>query len=213
MLLFNLWEQGVETVVAFIIVIILAFAYHEFAHALVADYLGDPTPRSHGRITLNPFPHISLQGLVMLLLIGFGGAFTPVRPHLLRGNMRRSHALVAIAGPAANILMAVIFAALFRLLGPAGLLENEYIFQFVAWGVYLNLFLAFFNMLPIPPLDGFTILQGVVPPEMARQLDPLRQYGMIGILLLFFLLPRMNIDILGPMFNAISTVQNLLLYG
>lgn len=212
MLLFNLWEQGIETVIAFIVVIILAFAYHEFAHAIVADYLGDPTPRSHGRITLNPFPHLSLQGLVMLLLIGFGGAFTPIRPHLLRGNMRRSHALVAVAGPVANILMAIIFSVLYRTLGPAGMLENEYIFQLVIWGVRLNLFLAFFNMLPVPPLDGFTILQGVLPPELAGRLDPLRQYGMIGVIIVFFLLPRVGFNVLTPMFEAIGQAQNFLLF-
>ncbi len=211
MLLLNLWDQGIEVVVAFIVVIILAFAYHEFAHAIVADYLGDPTPRAHGRITLNPWPHISLQGLIFLLLFGFGGAFTPVRPHLLRGNMRRSHALVAVAGPAANILMAVVFAGIFRALADSELMFNPWVRSFLFYGVFLNIFLALFNLLPVPPLDGFTILQGIVPNELARQLDPLRQYGMIGLIAIFFLLPRVGFNIMRPLFDAINLVQSFLI--
>lgn len=211
MLLLGLLDQGIETLIVFVIVIILAFAYHEFAHAIVADYLGDPTPRSYGRITLNPWPHISLQGLIFLLMFGFGGAFTPVRPHLLRGNMRRSHALVAVAGPVANILMALFFAGIFRAVQGGGLLDNIWVGTTLYYGVYLNVFLAIFNLLPVPPLDGFTILQGIVPHQLANQLDPLRQYGMIGILVVFFLLPRVGIDVFGPLFDAIQQVMILLI--
>lgn len=209
MLLFNLWEQGIEAVIIFIIVIVLAFAYHEFAHAIVADYLGDPTPRAAGRITLNPFPHLSLAGLVTLLLIGFGGAYTPVRPHLLRGNMRRSHALVAVAGPAANILMAILFAIPMRLLSAELLASNATLFALLQQGIFLNIFLAFFNLLPIPPLDGFTILQGVVPHGLARQMDVVRQYGMLVILAVVFFLPRRFV--LGPLLDSIVNVTNFLI--
>ena len=211
MLLFNLFEQGIEAVIIFIVVIVLAFAYHEFAHAIVADYLGDPTPRAAGRITLNPLPHLSLPLLVTLLLFGFGGAYTPIRPHLLRGNMRRSHALVAVAGPAANILMAILFALPMRLLDPDILLSNDTLFNFLQQGVFLNVFLALFNLLPIPPLDGFTILQGLVPHELARQMDVARQYGLLILLAIIFFLPRAGVDVFGPLFSAIRQVTNLLI--
>ena len=102
--------QPISEIIAFAITAILAFAYHEFAHAFVADRLGDPTPRDNGRITLNPFPHLSVFGLIMLFLVGFGWAVTPVNPSLLRGNYRRSMAMVAIAGPLANLAMAILWA-------------------------------------------------------------------------------------------------------
>lgn len=211
MLIAQLLDQGWEVLVMYIVIIILAFAYHEFAHAIVADRLGDPTPRAAGRITLNPFPHLSLAGLVTLLLLGFGGASTPIRPHLLRGNTRQSHALVAVAGPLANFVMAALFAIPFRLIISSGMDVNPLVMQFMNLGVFLNVFLALFNLLPLPPLDGFSILQGVLPPEMARMLDPLRQYGMILIIGAFFILPRAGIDIFNPLFNAIRLVQSIFL--
>jgi Zn-dependent protease len=198
MLLFRL--QDPQTIIIFFIVISLAFAYHEFAHAIVADRLGDPTPRQYGRITLNPLPHLSLAGLVMLFLIGFGGAYTPVRPDMLRrvwGNQRISHALVAVAGPLANLFMATLFALPLRFYLDGTLEMNGVLVEFMRWGVRLNLFLMLFNLMPIPPLDGFTILQGVLPPQMARTLDPLRQYGLIILLAVLLLLPRIGLDLFG----------------
>lgn len=211
MLIAQLLNQGWEILVMYIVIIILAFAYHEFAHAIVADYLGDPTPRAAGRMTLNPFPHISLAGLVTLLLLGFGGASTPIRPHLLRGNMRRSHAIVAVAGPLANFLMAGIFALPFRIMVSGGMEMSPLLVNFLQLGVFLNVFLALFNLLPLPPLDGFTILQGIVPPDMARMMDPLRQYGMILIIGAFFILPQVGLDVFSPLFEAIRQVQGFFL--
>ena len=110
--------QGIDlpTFIAFIVVAFFAFAYHELGHAVVADYLGDMTPRMNGRMTLNPIPHVSLMGLVMLILIGFGWAVTPINPNALRGNPRTSHVYVALAGPAMNLLMAILFAIPLRLM-------------------------------------------------------------------------------------------------
>lgn len=210
MLFFNL---GIAGFIAFIIVATLAFAYHEFAHAIVADRMGDPTPRSYGRITLNPFVHLDLFGMVMLVLAGFGWATTPVNPSNLRGNPRTSYAIVALAGPVANLIMAVLFAIPIRLgladplsAGPAlGSFELPSFFQLCYIGVQINLLLFAFNLIPIPPLDGFTILMGVLPPEMAYQLAPLRQYGTIILLIVIFVLPRIGLDVLGwfvrPVFN------------
>ncbi len=211
MLLFNLRDP--LTIVIFFVVIIFAFAYHEFAHAYVADKLGDPTPRKHGRITLNPLPHLSLVGLVMLALVGFGGAYTPITPSLLRGDRRRSEALVAVAGPIANLLMAAVFGLLSRLLlggflpYPDGFI-GDVISQLMYWGLYLNVFLAIFNLVPIPPLDGFTILMGILPRNLADQIAPLRQYGMVALMLVLFVLPTVGIDVFGKMIRP--TIQFLL---
>lgn len=207
-----LWflNEPISGILAFAITAILAFAYHEFAHAIVADRLGDPTPREHGRITLNPFPHLSVFGLIMLFLVGFGWAVTPVNPNRLRGNYRRSMALVAIAGPCANLIMAILWALPLRL----GLVEPSFAeiiptpFQVLWAGVTINILLFAFNLIPIPPLDGFTILQGIVPPDLAYQLDALRQYGSFLLLGALFLLPAIGINIVG---TVVGQVSNLLL--
>lgn len=186
----TLFERSPGLAIAFAITAVLAFAYHEFAHAYVADRLDDPTPRSLGRISLNPFVHLSAFGILMLFLLGFGWATTPVNPNRLRGNPRTSMAIVAIAGPLANLLMALLYAIPVRL----GLIEPSLssgilptAAQFAFMGIYINLVLLAFNLLPIPPLDGFTILLGLLPSEMAYRLSGLRQYGpilLLGILIL-----------------------------
>jgi len=208
--------------IAFVIVAFFAFAYHELGHALVADRLGDMTPRQHGRITLNPIPHISWFGMIMLILVGFGWAVTPVNPNALRGNPRTSHMLVALAGPAGNLIMAILFAIPLRLivmgiinvstLLDAGMSRDwiEWLQYFLYMGVWLNLFLIAFNLLPIPPLDGFTVLRGIVPLEMAYRLDVLRQYGMVILLLVIFILPRVGVDVFSIINNFASTVFTFL---
>lgn len=198
----------ISTFLSAAVVIILAFAYHEFAHAIVADRLGDPTPRSFGRITLNPIPHLDRFGLVMLFIAGFGWATTPVNPNYLSGNPRRSMALVAVAGPAANFLMAVLFAIPLRIvqleLIPGNVMP-DWLFTFFVLGVQWNIILMLFNLLPIPPLDGFTILLGILPADLAYQLMPLRQYGVFILLGLLFIPPLLGFPglftFLGPAIN------------
>jgi Zn-dependent protease len=202
-------------------VLTLAFAYHEFAHAIVADRLGDPTPRSYGRISINPFVHLDRFGMLMLVLAGFGWAVTPVNPNYLRGNPRKSMAWVALAGPAANLIMATIAAIPLRLWGMGIIpptLMPEWVVLFFFLGVELNLFLMFFNLLPIPPLDGFTVLMGVLPPNLAYQLEPLRQYGVFILLFFIFvpsLVPQMFslFEVLNPMVSTVSRLLTGLPFG
>jgi Zn-dependent protease len=184
----------------------LAFAYHEFAHAIVADRLGDPTPRSYGRISLNPIVHLDRTGTILLLLFGFGWASTPVSPQRLRGNPRTSMAIVAVAGPIANLIMALLYALPLIL----GIVEPGSIgeiwptpFGFLFMGIFINILLMVFNLLPIPPLDGFTILLGLLPAELALQLAPLRQYGFIVLMGVIFLLPLIGIDVFGTIFYPV----------
>ena len=123
----------------------------------------------------------------------------------------------ALAGPVANLIMAIIFAIPIRLglAAPSpgfgvGSFELPSFFQFCLIGVQINLLLFAFNLMPIPPLDGFTILMGILPPEMAYRLTPLRQYGTIILLVVIFLLPRLGLDVLGwfvrPVFNVVLPV-------
>lgn len=209
----SLIQSNPELIAAFAITAILAFAYHEFAHAIVADRLGDPTPRSFGRISLNPLVHLNAFGLVMLFVAGFGWASTPVNPSRMRGNPRTSMAIVAIAGPLANLMMALLYALPIRigLITPtiqSGIFPTA--FQIAAMGIRINLILFAFNLLPIPPLDGFTILLGLLPAELAYRLSPLRQYGPMILMIVIFLPMFINAD-LNILFRVIDSTMRLLI--
>jgi Zn-dependent protease len=158
-------------------------APHEFAHAWVATRLGDDTPRLDGRVTLNPLAHIDWVGttflpLIMVLMgLGFIGWGKPVRtePSKLRGGMN-GLLLVALAGPASNIVMAVILGII------AGLTQGTTLGHYVAYGVDLSLFLAVFNLLPIPPLDGSKLLLALRIP--IKWYIELARFGFVILLLI-----------------------------
>ncbi len=151
--------QRFDFFVFFVVALIIAITIHEFAHALVATRLGDPTARAAGRLTLNPLAHLDPMGTILIFLVGFGwGKPVPYNPSFVRRG-RFGEMLVAIAGPIANILTAFVFA----LPGRIYLITNQTlpegsIYIFLAIVVTLNIFLAAFNLIPIPPLDGSKIL-------------------------------------------------------
>lgn len=201
--------------IAFALTALLAFAYHELAHAVVADRLGDNTPRSFGRMTLNPFAHLDIFGTILLLVVGFGWASTPVNPNNLRGNRRTSHAIVALSGPIANVIMAILWGlpVLLGIVEPSTPTEGAFLptaYQICRIGVLINLVLFAFNLMPIPPLDGFTILMGVLPVEMSYRLEGLRQYGTIILMLVIFVLPYVGLDVIGfwiwPVVNNVMPI-------
>lgn len=169
--------------------LMIGFAFHEFAHAWVADYLGDPTSRSQGRLTLNPIAHLDLFGTLMALLYGFGWA-KPVmtNPQYYRGDKKRGHMLVALAGPIMNFIVAfvVMFIGSLTLHWIQGSQWYNVILLIFRSTVYMNLGLGIFNLLPIPPLDGFAVLRGLLPNRFAPQLHVLEQYGMIILVVLLF---------------------------
>lgn len=189
------------TIAARAIVLLVAFTLHELAHAVTADFLGDPTPRRMGRITLNPIKHLDPFGTIMLLISGFGWAKpVMVNPYNMRGNPHTSMAIVAAAGPVTNLILAALGAIPFQmgLAAPtfaAGTSGAFLLTQFV----WINLILAFFNLLPVPPLDGYRILIGLLPVEMGMRLRPLEQYGFLILIGLIFFLPMIGIDILGTL--------------
>lgn len=198
-----MFGPNLATVIARVVVLLVAFTIHELAHAVTADRLGDPTPRRMGRITLNPIAHLDPIGSLMLVIAGFGWAKpVMVQPMNLRGNPRTSMSIVAAAGPLSNLVMAVLFAMPIRL----GLVPFEQatgtipslgglFFEFV----WINLILFFFNLIPVPPLDGYNILTGFLPAELAYRLRPLQQYGFIILIVLIFFLPSVGIDVLGTL--------------
>jgi Zn-dependent protease len=211
-------DINVATLIARMVVLLVAFTIHELAHAVTADRLGDPTPRRMGRITLNPIAHLDPFGTIMLLISGFGWAKpVMVQPLNLQGNPRTSMAIVAAAGPISNLIQAAIFALPIRLglarFAPStsGFLPSvdELLFTFV----WINLILAFFNLIPIPPLDGSKILAGLLPAELAQHLYFLEQYGFLILIGAIFLLPSLGINILGPLVVAPSRAVLLFLLG
>ena len=170
----------------------ICIAVHEFSHAYVASELGDRTARALGRVTLNPVKHLDPVGSVLILIAGFGwGKPVPVDPRFLRGDPRLGMALVAAAGPASNVVAAILFAMLVRLGLADALIPDIWIFGRNLAGlvdftlgmlVRFNLILAIFNLLPIAPLDGFKVALGLLPRDLAIPFSRTEPYG-IGILL------------------------------
>src|SRR5918994_905849 len=179
-------DISIERLLAGIIALVVGLTFHEFSHALLADQLGDHRPRAMGRLTLNPIPHVDPIGALMLVVAGFGWAKpVMVNPAALRGG-RRSMALVAFAGPIANVVVAIAFAVVFRGMDLAGV-DSGFFLTLVALIVQLNILLAIFNLIPIPPLDGYNVLLAYLPPRQAVTIQRYAPYGIIVLLLLIFL--------------------------
>jgi Zn-dependent protease len=165
------------------ITLLLSITIHEFAHAWVADQLGDPTPRLQGRVTLNPLAHLDPVGTVALLLVHIGwGKPVQFDPHNFRHPLRDT-ALVALAGPATNILIAVIFAGLLRL--PA--LQGSLFLAIAIQVILTNMILAIFNLIPVHPLDGSKILLALLPRNLAIEYETIMEKFGFFILLALIL--------------------------
>jgi Zn-dependent protease len=194
--------------------LLLGLTFHEFAHAWTANKLGDPTPRLHGRVTLNPLAHLDPIGTVMLVLTMIGlapigwGKPVPINPYYLRWG-RRGMLLASLAGPLSNLILGLIVAVILRaawVVAPDGvgsaLYSNSGLVSLIFWLIVMNVSLAIFNLLPIPPLDGFGVLEGLVPPSWDRAMTFLRQYGM-WILLLLLVAGGVGL-LVGPLLRALA---------
>lgn len=190
-----------QTIIAKLIVFVVAITIHEFMHAFTAYRLGDPTAARLGRVTLNPVSHFDPFGFLFTVLLVLGiapiawGKPVPVNPNNFR-NPKRGMLLTAAAGPLSNLVQALIFALPLRFATEAIGGWPPFAQQLLLWGVYLNVALAAFNMIPIPPLDGHKILTGLLPDFWYPILAPMEQYGFAILLLLIFLpnfLPGLNV--------------------
>lgn len=187
--------------------LLVAITVHEFAHAWMADRLGDPTPRLQGRLTLNPLAHLDPLGTLMLILVRFGwGKPVQFDPYNLE-NPKRDSALISFAGPFSNLALASIFSLILKL---SSFSSGSYLLlsRLIPPFIFLNVVLAVFNLLPIHPLDGGKILIGLLPSSNAHKVDIfLKKYGIFILFILIF-------PIWGgvsPVFAILSPVINFFL--
>jgi len=209
--------------------LLVAFPIHEFSHAWMANRLGDSTARYLGRLTLDPIAHFDPMGggLLLLSLIGSAGTFaigmakpTPVNPSNLRGG-RRGEMWVALAGPASNLVLAAIGSILIRVIAAvpdlANLVMNNeagtLLFGALETFVFIDIVLFVFNLIPVPPLDGWTVLRGLVPPQVAWDMTRVQaQVGLYGFLIVFVLIFFGGTTFLSPILGSIFTTLTGLPY-
>ncbi len=211
----NLTPAGIHAAIIDIIVVVLSITFHEFGHAISADRLGDDLPRRQGRITLLPTEHFDPLGFIMICVLAFGGLGlgwgkpVQVNPGAFR-KPRRDMILVAAAGPFCNLVLAVVFGLILRFLpvsmvyDPQGALSltGEMIQAFLG----VNLALMFFNLIPIPPLDGSKILSNLLPFEQSVRYDRvMAQWGIMILLALVFFGGSVLAAMIGPPSYAVSS--------
>jgi Zn-dependent protease len=170
---------------------LLAITFHEFCHGYVAWRLGDPTARDQGRLTMNPLKHLDLWGVLAFIIMKIGWAKpVPINPAYFRRPLR-DMMWVALAGPGSNLLLALLSGLLVKLLTAGiGLIPEPLLWPLLnmaAAGVWINLMLAFFNLIPIPPLDGSRILSGFLPSGGMLFMQKMEPFGFLILLLLFYL--------------------------
>lgn len=195
LVMLGMLSQSPLAFLIFAIGLLLAIDVHEFSHAYLADRLGDPTPRSQGRLSLNPLVHLDLVGTLALLLIGFGwGKPVEFDPYNLK-SPRRDAAIISLAGPASNLALATLITVLGRLFIP-----DLFFGALLVPVIYINIILAIFNFVPISPLDGEKIVFGLLPRDLAYEFHSIMsRYGLLILILLIL-----------PFFGSTPPIQTLI---
>jgi Zn-dependent protease len=197
-MIFNL---TVPTLISRIITLMIAFTFHEFAHAAVATALGDTTPKVNGRLTLNPMAHLDPMGTITLMFAGFGWAKpVPVNPYAVNRKTGAGMMLVSLAGPVTNLILGTLAAIPLRfgwvpltattsaVLPSAG----DFLLEFL----FINLALFFFNLLPLAPLDGEKVITYFLPDHWVDVYDRIRPYSPFILLAIVFILPMFGLDLI-----------------
>lgn len=197
---------------------LFAITIHEYAHGWMALRKGDPTAYHAGRLTLNPLPHLDLFGTLMLFFVGFGWAKpVPVDPRNLR-NPLKDNFWIALAGPASNMLSALMFGIIIRIVGLDALIYDgtsisAILTRMLIFAMQINIILAVFNLIPIPPLDGSHILEALLPYEARRTYYQVQRYGpfiLMGIILFGFV---SGFHIFGMIFSPFLRIFSYLFAG
>ena len=210
--------RGLITLATFSLALVIGLTFHEFSHALSAFRLGDPTAKLQGRLTLHPRAHMDPLGSAMIFLAGFGWAKpTPVNLGYLRIGQRPGMAVVSLAGPVSNVVLAALFAVPFK----AGVVTSAFLGFHAFHGqpgdipayvvgslVFWNLLLASFNLVPVAPLDGFKVALGVLPRDMAASFARLERHG--PTILLLLILSGLVLPGGGLLFRIVQPILNTL---
>ena len=212
--MFNFSLNSPDVIFAMFSSFIIATTIHEFMHAWTAKALGDDTAERLGRITLNPVMHFEPFGLIGMFLISIGFGFigwgkpVPVNPsrlRVLRGKQQLGLGIVAFAGPISNVVQAGIGAGVLRIAASTGSTLGGLDF-YLRWFILVNILLASFNMIPIPPLDGHKILMAILPNFWYPVLAPLERYGFMILLLLLFIGGSAGYSVIGGIINPVQSV-------
>lgn len=188
-------SQNLIHMLYMLIPIILALSVHEFAHAFVADKMGDPTARISGRMTMDPTSHVDILGFLSLLFFGFGWAKpVPINPMNFK-NRKSGMILVSLAGPLSNLILAIIFSILYKFVAP--ILDMLALYYILQYGVIINISLMIFNLIPVPPLDGSKILASLLPYKYEAKFYEYERY--LYIILIVLLITGVIRFILSPL--------------
>ncbi|MGZ7442436.1 site-2 protease family protein [Paenibacillus sp. TH7-28] len=192
----------------YLITLVIAFTLHEFSHAYFANKFGDPTAKLLGRVTLNPAVHFDFLGIILLLIAGFGWA-RPVPVN--RDNFSKPRLMgvvVSAAGPLSNLLLGVLGTLVYVMLAQFGVLDsitNERLFQaiMIFFNLFnsMNFFLFLFNLIPLPPLDGYRILEDIVPRRVLGKLQQFEQWSVL-IFLIILMVPALRAYTIEPLYQA-----------
>lgn len=186
--------------------LIIAFTLHEFAHAYVAYKFGDPTAQKQGRLTLNPMKHLDPLGTILIFIAGFGWARpVPVNRFYFK-NPRLAGILVSVAGPLSNLFLGIVGFIVWYSLAGAGLAAGmpAFVPEFFNIFIQLNFVLFVFNLLPFPPLDGFRILEDLVPADIRVKMTQLEAYG--SLIFLILVITPLNQYTIQPIFNTVLPI-------
>jgi Zn-dependent protease len=219
----DLLDVSVQAFVVFVgavaSALLLGFTFHEFSHAFAATRLGDPTPRYRGRLSLNPLAHLDPAGTALLFLAGFGwGKPVPVNPTYMRGDPKTNLAITAAAGPLSNLVIAglagltikldlVPWRSPFDLPNLASWSADDYLGLYLSSIVIFGVILAVFNLIPLFPLDGFSVAVGILPGDLSRTFEELRAWGP-GLLFLLIALPFLTGGHFGLLFQIMAPAVN-----
>lgn len=194
--------------------ILLALTVHEFSHGYVAYLIGDPTAKNNGRMTLNPLAHIDPMGFLMLIFAGFGWAKpVPVNPYMFDIDRRKGTLMVSLAGPASNIILAILLTLFFGLFIRFSGSYNMVVQQLFVSAISINLVLAVFNLFPIPPLDGSKILMSLFPSRFEHTFREVERYSFVILILLVFLgvIRRVLFPMVNVLFNLLMGLMFLMI--